>query len=636
MEIEIRRVFAFGSYRLEVALGRLLRAGQPIPLTPKAFDVLVALIERRDRVVDKAELMKLVWPDSVVEEANLSQTIFVLRKTLGDGPDGQPFIETVPRRGYRFAAAVREESGARADDLQSGVLGRSRRGWRLAAALVLALMILAGIGVWRRWRVSSTSESSADRSRIVVLPFENLTKNRADDWLAGAFSDSLSSGLQNVETLIPVSRDRIVELYRQQGILEASAIDASVLRRMTHTLRVRYFVHGSYQIVGDQIKVSARLVAADSGAIEAQESITANVARLLEVENDLGERFAEKLNAGAGSPLGRPQTTSIQAYQAYSEGRTLYAQSRNTEAIAPLTRATSLDPRYADAWALLAKNQARIGSVSLISSGSVGDVRRDALRYAQRAVELAPSLYDAHVALALAYRELEDVERWRAEALKAIDLRPQIAEAYELLADSYFAANPWGCRRDRNPALAEQYFQTAIRLDPRWAAPYANFSYHLSWTGREDDALRIADQGLAVSHANPVVTRARALSLIRLRRPDESERDVRQLLATGAPMSGQDHLVLGSVALARGNPELAAREFETMSARLPTTTSFLAIARAYLDGGQLKAGLSHLDRAVALEPACAQFAATTPAFAPYRARPEFRTRLTTWQKEAPQ
>ena len=129
--------------------------------------------------------------------------------------------------------------------------------------------------------------------------------------------------------------------------------------------------------------------------------------------------------------------------------------------------------------------------------------------------------------------------------------------------------------------LPEQYFQTAIRLDPRWAAPYANLSCHFSWTGREDDALRIADQGLAVSHANPVVTRARALSLIRLRRPDESERDIRQLVATGAPMSGQDHLVLGSVALARGNPELAAREFETISARLPTTTSFLAIARAF-------------------------------------------------------
>jgi DNA-binding winged helix-turn-helix (wHTH) protein/TolB-like protein/Flp pilus assembly protein TadD len=629
--MEPGRVFAFGPFRLEVDLGRLLRDGQPVPLTPKGFDVLLALIERRDRLVDKAELMKLVWPDSFVEEANLSQTIFILRKTLGDGPEGQPFIETVPRRGYRFAADVREESRAQAVVVEPDAVRRSPA-WRWAAAVAVGVVVLAAIGVWRSWRGSSTSDSPAGMTRIVVLPFENLTSNRADDWLASAFSDSLTAGLQDVEMLIPVSRDRIVELYRQQGILDASAIDAGALRRVTDALRVRYFVHGSYQRVGDQIKVSARLVAADSGTIEAQESLTDDFANLLKVEDDLGERFAEKLRAGTRVAPARPRTQSIEPYQAFIEGRTLYAQSRHNEATAPLTRATSLDPQYAEAWALLGKNQARIGSISVISSGSVGDIRRDALGYAQRAVELAPSLYDAHVALALAYRELEDFQQWRAEALKAIALRPQIAEAYELLADSYFAANPWGCRRDRNPALAEQYFQTAIRLDPRWAAPYANLSYHFSWSGREDAALRIADQGLAVLPTNPILTRARALTLIRLRRPDESERDIRQILAAGASMSGQDHLVLGSVALARGHAEVAAREFETMSARLPTATSFLAIARAYLDGDRLEAGLSHLDRAVALDAACARFAATTPAFAAYRDTPQFRTRLAGWQK----
>src|SRR6185503_1623034 len=105
----LKRAYEFGPYRLEPPTHRLLRNGEPVPLTPKAFDTLLALIERRDRVVDKAELMRLVWPDSFVEEANLSQTIFVLRKILGDGPEGRPFIDTVPRRGYRFAADVREE-----------------------------------------------------------------------------------------------------------------------------------------------------------------------------------------------------------------------------------------------------------------------------------------------------------------------------------------------------------------------------------------------------------------------------------------------------------------------------------------------------------------------------------------------
>jgi eukaryotic-like serine/threonine-protein kinase len=98
------RAYEFGPYRLETGSRRLLRSGEPVSLTPKAFETLLALVERRDRVVEKAELMKIVWPDSFVEEANLSQTIFVLRKTLGDDINGRPFIDTAPRRGYRFAA----------------------------------------------------------------------------------------------------------------------------------------------------------------------------------------------------------------------------------------------------------------------------------------------------------------------------------------------------------------------------------------------------------------------------------------------------------------------------------------------------------------------------------------------------
>jgi DNA-binding winged helix-turn-helix (wHTH) protein/TolB-like protein len=620
------RILVFGPYRLEVDFARLLRDGQPVPLTPKAFDVLLALVERRDRVVDKAELMKVVWPDSFVEEANLSQTIFVLRKTLGEQPDGQRFIETVPRRGYRFVAEVQEESVAAAP----GVTPAPDRRW-LSWHWVAAIAIVIVLGAAAAWRGAMPDSGIGDeQTRIVVLPFENLTNDRADDWLAGAFSDSLTSGLQVVETLIPVSRDRIVELYRREDIREAAAIDAGALRRVMDALRVRYFVHGSYQRVGSQIKVSARLVAADSGAIEAQESITDDFGNLLKVEDDLAARFAQKLQAGMRTEPARVQRTSIEAHKAFVEGRTLYAQTRHHDAADPLTRATTLDPLYAPAWALRGKNQARLATITVISSGAVSDLRREALEYAQRAATLAPDLYDAHVALALAHRELEEFQPWRAAALKAIELGPQLAEAYELVADSYSAANPWGCGRDRNAPLAERNFQTAIDLDPLWAAPYANLSYHLSWSGREDDALRIADQGVAMLPGNATIIRARALTLVRLGRADDAEHAIRQVLAGGSPMSGQDHLVLGAVALARGNTEAAALEFDTTSARLPTTTTLLAIARAYLDARHLETGLSHLDRAVALDPSCARFAATTPAFSPHRDVPEFRAR---WLKQ---
>ncbi len=100
--------FAFDPFRLEPATRRLLRNGEPLSLTPKAFDTLLVLVQNRERVVEKAEVLRLVWPDTVVEEANLAQHVFTLRKALGDSPDGARFIATIPKRGYRFVAEVRE------------------------------------------------------------------------------------------------------------------------------------------------------------------------------------------------------------------------------------------------------------------------------------------------------------------------------------------------------------------------------------------------------------------------------------------------------------------------------------------------------------------------------------------------
>ena len=107
-----KQFYEFGAFRIDIALSRLERAGEPVPLPPKAFDLLLLLARNTDRVMTKAELMKTLWPNSFVEEANLTQHVYTLRKALGDQPNGQPFIDTVPRRGYRLAASVREAIAA--------------------------------------------------------------------------------------------------------------------------------------------------------------------------------------------------------------------------------------------------------------------------------------------------------------------------------------------------------------------------------------------------------------------------------------------------------------------------------------------------------------------------------------------
>src|SRR5215831_20967413 len=112
MSLQTKHIYEFGPFRLDEAEHLLLRDGEAVPLTPKAFDLLLALVERHGHLLEKDELLKTVWPDTFVEESNLSSNISQLRKALGDGENGQRYIETAPKRGYRFVAQVREMNGA--------------------------------------------------------------------------------------------------------------------------------------------------------------------------------------------------------------------------------------------------------------------------------------------------------------------------------------------------------------------------------------------------------------------------------------------------------------------------------------------------------------------------------------------
>ena len=106
MNMQAKRFYAFGPFRLDPQEHVLLRDGRPVPLAPKAVEILLLLVEKAEHLVDKDDLMKRVWPDTFVEEGNLTKNVFVLRRALGSGDDGHEYIETVPKRGYRFVARV--------------------------------------------------------------------------------------------------------------------------------------------------------------------------------------------------------------------------------------------------------------------------------------------------------------------------------------------------------------------------------------------------------------------------------------------------------------------------------------------------------------------------------------------------
>jgi eukaryotic-like serine/threonine-protein kinase len=186
---EIDLSYEFGPFRLEPATRRLLREGEALPLTPKAFDTLLLLVQNYERVVEKEEVLRRVWPDAVVEESNLAQNVFTLRKALGDTPEGARFIATVPRRGYRFVAPVTAlrngdrapapagASGTPAPEMRSApALRRRAMAMAVMAAVAAVALPLAGYVAGRR---GAGSPPPAGQPKLTRLTFRRGIVNAA-------------------------------------------------------------------------------------------------------------------------------------------------------------------------------------------------------------------------------------------------------------------------------------------------------------------------------------------------------------------------------------------------------------------------------------------------------------------------
>ena len=214
-------LYEFGPFSLDTGERILFRDGRRIPLKPKVYDTLVVLIRSGGRVVEKEELMKEVWPNTFVEENNLTGNIFALRRAFGE----HQYIETIPRRGYRFTADVRQlkvEEGEVAETLGAKTklatkdvpqiadsdLSERRGGfWRTALIPTLialtALAVIAGVILYRRAPRGerTTSNSSAIKS-IAVLPFKPLGEQSGDDVLSLGMADALITRLSNLQQLV--------------------------------------------------------------------------------------------------------------------------------------------------------------------------------------------------------------------------------------------------------------------------------------------------------------------------------------------------------------------------------------------------------------------------------------------------
>ena len=448
--------YEFGDFRLDSERPSLWRDEQLVPLPPKALEMLLLLVRRRDSIVSREELLTTVWPDTFVEEGNINYTVSLLRKTL-DKDDKGRFIQTVPKRGYRFVADVLEVSAnGHAENAVQNVEAaisteqpKPKIRWHFIGIVLLSVLFVTGFVVWRKLdegntskKVSTTSATNRNVRTVAVLPLKSSEDER---------SKSLSLGLTDslISRLGSLNRFSVRPLSSVRGYAEAEQDPLEFGK----TLEVDVILEGTLQQNDDRLLVKLRWWDLRDGAqlwqgsfdsMEAdffnlQDAVATGVTRAL--VSELLEKDRELLT--------RRHTDNAEAFRAYVRGRAIL-DAKNPDnfekAIDEFQKAVALDPTFALAYAGLADASTRSG---FNRSGTSAE---------------------------------ESYARSKALAQKALGLDPEAPEAYAALGT---------VKRiyDWDWAGAEGDFRRAIELNPNYARAHLGYALLLSCLGRGDEAL---------------------------------------------------------------------------------------------------------------------------------------------------
>lgn len=532
----------FGPFRLDAGERRLYRDGIPIALTPKAFDLLLALVEAPGRLRTREALLSQLWPNTVVEENNLSWNISALRKALGDTGETPLYIETVRGHGYRFVgefaapAAEAERAATPASDsaaattvsdtsMQAATKPPSRRRLWLAGAALLALALVAGAGfAYRASRAPGVPPHS-----LAVLPFANLARNPDAAYFAAGVQNTILTKLAAISTLQVMSRAPARNQQSHPADARAAAAE----------LGVAALLEGSVQRDGERFRVNVQLIDGDSGHHLWAESYTRRIEDLFDVENEIAEHVAAALKAkllhSEVEHVAYVPTRDAQAYDDFLKAEYLAEQlgrmgagdmARNAaQARSLYQQAVARDPKFALAWARLAYLDSLAYWFRTDPAPATIAAAEEA---ANKALELAPDLPQAHLARGYVhyYRNLD-----YAAALQAFE-RARRA----LPGDSEIGAAIASVQR-RMGLVQESIagYERVAALDPRnprWPMVLGD-SYTM--LRRYDDAGKTYDRAHAVDPTSRGPELYRALALLMSGDLDGAQRTLAALPADFDP-----------------------------------------------------------------------------------------------------
>ncbi len=391
--------YEFGPFCLDPAERRLLRDGEPVALTPKSFDLLVALVENSGHLLEKGALLERVWPGQFVEESSLTFNISELRKALGDGP-GNPLIETVRKKGFRFVAAVRPLPPAAGEPARDGEAGtespRVMRTPRRAARTlgIAAAILMAALVAYLAWRKAGTTGVDEAPRTLAVLPFQPLAPNIRNEPLELGICDALITRLATLDHLVVRPTSSVVRYTRtgQDPLAAGRALNADAV------------LEGYIQRTEGRIRVTARLLRTADGKALWSGQFNEPFTDIFSVEDSISRQIVVALQLDLTGDqqlrVSKHPTESSEAYELYLKGR--YFQDKRTangltKSVAYLEEATVKDPQYALAFAALAN--------SYVVLAVRADMRpqesyRKAAAAARRALEIDDATAEAHAALA--------------------------------------------------------------------------------------------------------------------------------------------------------------------------------------------------------------------------------------------
>ncbi len=444
--IEPSPVIHFGAYEARLRSGELYKDGHRIKLQEQPFQVLALLLERPGDLVTREELRQKLWPtDTFVDfDTGLNSAIKRLRDALNDSPERPRYIETLPRRGYRFVAPLNGappvQTGA-TPPIAPALLARLPRPavW-MAAGIAAAVLVTAGYFARERFRPGA--QPPPGRVMLAVLPFDNLSGDANQEYFSDGLTEEMITELGRLqpERLAVIARTSAMQ-YKKKG---------GDVRRIASELGVDYVLEGSVRREGERVRISAQLIAARDQTHLWAESYDRDRAGILGLQREVALVIARqielKLTPQQQKRLAPGRAINPEAHDAYLKGRYFFNRGPDTlpKAAEYFKEAISKDPDFAPAYAGLA----------------------DAYAWNLGQMLLPPREWHGKA---------------KAAAVKAVELDPTLAEAHASLA--YVQENyAW----DWDGALQE--YQRAIALNPNSAAAHAAYAQHLAFRGRVQEA----------------------------------------------------------------------------------------------------------------------------------------------------